>query len=81
MNLILESKRDERTLIWLVQQVGEAKVASACQLLAGNRRAYPSNVAKALGLKPPKNLSVAADEDARKHIAAIAQLLGVTPCI
>lgn len=77
MAVIVESKRDERVLAWIVDQVGEQAVADACASLAGKRRAYPSNIAKALGLTPPKKLALASDADARRHLEAIASLLGV----
>jgi hypothetical protein len=78
--VVIESKRDERVLAWLVAQVGEQGVADACVRLAGGRKAYPSNIAKALGLTPPKNLSVASRADALRHLEAIASLLGVSRC-
>lgn len=74
--LLLESKRDERVLAWLIAQVGEAEVAAACLRLAGKRKAYPSNVAKVLGLTPPKELAVASPADVKRHLDAIAELLG-----
>lgn len=78
--VVVESKRDQRVLDWLVEQVGHEGVADACSKLAGARRAYPSNVAKALGLKPPQQLAVAARTDAKAHLEEIARLLGVRPC-
>lgn len=75
--VVVESKRDERVLAWLIAQVGEQRVAEACSSLAGARRAYPSNIARVLGLKPPKHLAVASRADARQHLDAIAALLGV----
>lgn len=75
--IVIETKRDRRVLDWLIAQAGEAAVATACAQVAGARRAYPSNVARVLGLRPPRELATAADEDARRHIEAIATLLGV----
>lgn len=77
MNLIVESKRDQRVLDWLVSQVGEEAVANACKHLAGARRAYPSNLAKVLGLRPPADLALASREDVQRHLEAIARLLDV----
>lgn len=57
MNIILESERDRRTFDWLVEQVGEEAVERACKQLAGKRKPYASNLAKALGLIPPESLS------------------------
>lgn len=77
MQIVIESDRDRRVLRWLIEQAGEEAVASACLQLAGRRRAFPSNVAKLLGLNPPKSLALASRESAAAHMAAIAKLLGV----
>ncbi|PZO07981.1 MAG: cryptic plasmid protein A [Lysobacteraceae bacterium] len=78
--ILVESKRDQRVLDWLVEQVGHEGVAEACSKLAGARRAYPSNIAKVLGLEPPQRLAVAARSDAAFHLAEIARILGVRLC-
>ncbi len=78
--VVVESKRDQRVLDWLVEQVGHEGVAEACAKLAGARRAYPSNIAKVLGLEPPQRLAVAARTDAAAHLEEIARLLGVRSC-
>ena len=57
MEFVVESKRDQRTLAWLIAQVGESEVAAACGRLVGARRAYPSNAAKVLGLVLPASLT------------------------
>jgi hypothetical protein len=79
MAVIIESKRDQRILDWLISQVGEAAVMGACDRLSGQRRTYPSNLAKALGLVPPKELAPAAKDDARRHLDEIARHLGIHP--
>ena len=76
MEFICESDRDKRTLHWLVAQIGEAEVAAACQRLVGARRAYASNVAKVLGLVPPRELAYPTPEQVKAHIAAIWKVLG-----
>ena len=43
--LIINNERDQRAAEWLVAKVGQAKVDAAIDNLAGNRRAYVSNVA------------------------------------
>ena len=78
--VIIESKRDQRVFDWLVREVGAEAIARACMELAGARRPYPSNVAKVLGLVPPKQLVVASREDAAAHLAEIARLLGIRSC-
>lgn len=78
--VVVETKRDQRVLDWLLEQVGHEGVAEGCSKLAGGRRAYPSNIAKALGLVPPKRLALATKADAAVHLEEIARLLGVRKC-
>ncbi len=78
--VVIESKRDQRVLDWLVEQVGHEAVAHACSKLAGSRKAYPSNIAKVLGLDPPSLLKLACEADSRRHLAEIARLLAVRSC-
>jgi len=75
MKVVIESERDLRTLNWLVSQVGEDKVAAACDSLAGGRRAYVSNVAKALGLEPPLEVLQTPSVKARQELFALKNLL------
>lgn len=75
MKPLIQSKRDERALAWLIEQVGESAVAAACLQLAGNRKAYPSNLARALGLILPNSLALASPADVKRHIAEIEALL------
>ncbi|MBI2397116.1 MAG: hypothetical protein HYV17_04920 [Xanthomonadales bacterium] len=77
MHIVIDSERDRRELSWPVEQAGEDAVASACIQLAGQRRAFPSNVAQVLRLNPPKALALASPESTAAHMAAIAKLLGV----
>jgi len=77
MNLIVESKRDQRILDWLISQVGVDAVADACKQLPGSRRAYVSNVAKMLKLCPPSELALTSKEDAQHHLEAISRILKV----
>ncbi|WP_299163839.1 cryptic plasmid protein A [Accumulibacter sp.] len=48
--------RDERAIAWMIEQVGFAAVQEACGRLAGGRRLYPTNLAKALGLTIPDSV-------------------------
>lgn len=75
MEIIVESERDQRTLDWLVMQVGPARVAAACAALAGGRRTYVSNVAKALGLEPPEVILKTPAARARQKLSTLKQLL------
>ena len=76
MKVILESERDRRTLAWLIEQVGEAAVEHAGDRLAGQRKPYPSNLAKALGLIPPESLSRPTPVQVQQHLSKLHRLLG-----
>ncbi len=78
--VVVETKRDQRVPDWLLEQVGHESVAEGCSKLAGARRACPSNIAKALGLVPPKRLALATKADAVVLLEEIARLLGVRQC-
>lgn len=67
--VLIESRRDERVLQWLIAQAGPDDVATAVSQLAGARRPYLSNVCKLLGLVPPAEL---AKEPADPAVAAAA---------
>ena len=76
MGVVVESKRDERTLAWLIEQLGEGAVTAACLRLAGQRRAYVSNIAKVLGVVPTKVVAATPAPEAQDHIRHILTLLG-----
>lgn len=76
MNLIVDSKRDQRVLDWMVSQVGEEAIANACMQLSGARKLYVSNIAKVLDLCPPAELALASRDDAQRHLEAIHMMLG-----
>lgn len=71
VDFVCESNRDQRTLQWLIAQVGEAEVASALQRLAGMRRAYPRNIAKVLDLSPPRSLACPPPSEVQANFEAI----------
>lgn len=73
--VIIESARDQRVLDWLISKVSPAAIESACGQLSGNRRPYPSNIAKALGLTPPADLALAPREVAMERLAEARALL------
>lgn len=79
MQIVIESERDRRVLNRLVEQAWKDAVASACLQLAGRGRAFPGNLAKVLGLTPPKAPALDSPESAAAQLAAIANLLRV-PC-
>ena len=79
MNIILQSERDHRALAWLVEQVGEAALENACDSLAGQRKPYPSNLAKILGLALPERLTRPSRPQVQANLAAARKLLASPP--
>lgn len=77
MGVLIESKRDDRTLAWLIVEFGEEPLTAPCQGLAGNGWAYVSTFAKALEAPPPATLAATPDQEALDHIRQILDLLGV----
>ncbi len=75
LGVIVENERDRRTLRWLIDNVGHDAIREAIQRIPGNRRPYVSNVAKVLGVTPPKSLEIADRETALRHIDAIRRQL------
>jgi hypothetical protein len=75
MNVVLESDRDRRVLDWLVSQVGLPAVELACSQLAGERKAYVSNLAKVLGLTLPDSVSATPKHEALVHLTSIKNIL------
>ena len=73
--IIVENERDRRTLQWLIDTVGQDAILDAIQRIHGNRRPYVSNVAKVLGVTPPKDLEIADRETALRHLEAIRKQL------
>ena len=53
---LLTNDRGQREWAWIVGQVGEAAALAALERL-GNRKPYPLNVARALGLSLPADLA------------------------
>ena len=74
-SVLVTSERDQRVLDWLVSQVGVDAVESACTLIPGRRRPYVSNVARALGLTTPSDLSLSPPDVARQHLADFHRML------
>lgn len=75
LGVIVVNDRDRRTLAWLCDRVGDAAILAAVSQLAGNRKPYLSNIAKALGVALPEHLEAADRETALKHLAAIRERL------
>jgi hypothetical protein len=75
MNLIVESKRDPRVRNWLASQVDEDPIVNACKRLAGGRRTYISNIAKALNLWLPTDPSLISQQDPQRQLELVLKLL------
>ena len=71
---IIASDRDRRVWNWIVSTVGE-QAALAVELI-GNRKPYPSNIAKALGLQVPVVLAQPSAEAALQRVANLKRILG-----
>lgn len=69
--VLILSDRDRRVLAWLLSHVGPEQVAVAAASLAGARKPFVSNVAKALGLKPPADLAQAERGAAQARLAEL----------
>jgi hypothetical protein len=71
---IVENDRDRRGLAWIRTQVDDAAITAACVGLPGNRRAYVTNIARALGLVLPAETARTPREAALTHLARIKAL-------
>jgi len=76
MKPLILSRRDERVMEWLINQVGQEAVDRACTQLAGMRKPYPSNLAKLLGLTVPEGLASTPKDEARERIEQLRAILG-----
>lgn len=70
MQALLTNSRAHREWAWIVSQVGLERATAALQQL-GNRKPYPLNIARVLGLKLPTALAV--------DKAPSAQICGPSP--
>lgn len=70
--VVVATARDRRVVAWLVAQVGAQAVQEAAGRQIGARRAYPSNVARTLGLVAPPEIEREASREAgREALAAL----------
>ena len=74
--VVVLNERDERVVAWLIDRVGLHAVEDACTRLAGKRRAYPSNLARVLGITLPESVSLTPSDSARAKIAALRARFG-----
>ena len=71
----LTNPRAEREWRWLCQHVGEARARAAIANLPGNRRAFPLNIARALGIElPDEALLPALNSNTDAARAALAEI-------
>jgi hypothetical protein len=73
--VIIENERDERTAAWLIETYGAEAVAEAETRIAGERRPYPSNIAKVLGVSLPEALKRTENAAARQKLAELRRML------
>lgn len=73
MEPLITNERGKREWAWIVAQVGEEAARSV--VLAGNRKPFPANIAKALGLALPADLEVVDKETARARVAALRSMM------
>ena len=73
--MFIENERDERTAAWLIETYGAEAVAEAETRIAGERRPYPSNIAKVLGVSLPESLKRTENAAARQKLAELRRML------
>lgn len=73
--MIIENEKDERAAAWLIEKFGAEEVKNAETRLKGSRRAYPSNLAKVLGVTLPDTLNLTKNAAARQKLALMIQML------
>lgn len=73
--VLVLNERDERAIAWLIEQVGFDAVQQACGQIAGNRKLYPTNLAKVLGLTIPEVIVITPVSEARDRIRKLLTLL------
>lgn len=73
--VLVLNPRDERAIAWLIEKAGVNAVQQACEKIAGNRKLYPSNLARILGLSLPKSVIDTPTSVARDRIRALLALL------
>jgi len=54
MPALVTNERGHREWLYLLQRFGESRLLSAIQELPGNRKHYPLNVARTLGIQLPQ---------------------------
>jgi hypothetical protein len=73
--VVVLNARDERAIAWLIEQAGFEAVLQACKRIAGNRKLYPTNLAKILGLVIPQSVINTPASVARERIRELRAIL------
>lgn len=73
---LITNERGKREWEYIVSRVGEERARAAIAQIPGNRRPYPLNIARVLGIELPKNLAEepASRETARRYLEEIRKL-------
>jgi hypothetical protein len=74
-DVLVLNARDERAISWLIEQSGFDAVQRACNSIAGNRKPYPTNLARVLGLSIPQSVIDTPVSVARERILRLRALL------
>jgi len=74
-DILVLNARDERAISWLIEQAGLEAVQRACQMIAGGRKLYPTNLARLLGLTIPQCVINTPLSAARERICKLRALL------
>ncbi|MFW1916195.1 hypothetical protein ACG9ZJ_21300 [Acinetobacter sp. ULE_I064] len=70
-DVIIESDRDEKTLIYLIKVLGERRIIETIDAFKGGKRFYVSNIAKSNKVDVPDHIyHVSADREEVKKILA-----------
>lgn len=77
LGVIIANDRDRRTLAWLRDCVGDVAIIKVTGRLAGNRKPYPTNIAKILGLPIPETVALPPSdlERVRERLAGLKSIL------
>lgn len=73
--MIIQNDQDRRAVAWLIEKFGAEAVAEAEARIAGERRPYPSNIAKVLGVSLPEALKRTENAAARQKLAELRRML------
>lgn len=74
---LITNERGKREWEYIVSRVGEERARAAIAQIPGNRRPYPLNIARVLGIKFPESVinPPASRESALQHLAKIREML------